>query len=89
MTDVVIKFPVKDGEEAELFGDYLNRFIQASSSMAEQQAANSEAPYLMLRSDPMPDLEMKVLTFQETSAAAAFSVGWAKARGSLGARKAG
>ncbi len=89
MTDVVIEFPVKDGEEAALFGDFLNRFIQDSSSMAANQAADSDAPYLMLRSDPMTDLEMKVLTFQERSAAAAFSDGWARARGALGERKAG
>jgi hypothetical protein len=86
VTDVVIKFPVKDGEEAALFGDFLNRFIQDSSSMAA--SADSDAPYLMVRSDPMRDLEMKVLIFQERSAAAAFSDGWARALGSLGARKA-
>jgi hypothetical protein len=89
MTDVVIRFPVRDGEEAALFGDYLNRFIQNSSSAAAMQAADSDAPYLMVRSDPMADLEMKVLIFQERSAAAAFSSGWAAARGSLDGLKAG
>jgi len=53
------------------------------------QAADSDAPYLMVRSDPMADLEMKVLIFQERSAATAFSEGWARARGSLGSLKAG
>jgi hypothetical protein len=89
MSDVVIRFPVRDGEEAALFGDYLNRFIQNSSSAAAMQAADSDAPYLMVRSDPMADLEMKVLIFQERSAAAAFSSGWAEARGSLDGLKAG
>ncbi len=89
MTDVVIKLPVHDGAEAELFGDYLNRFIENSSSDAEVQAADSDAPYLMVRSDPLPDLEMKVLIFQQPSAALAFSDGWAEARGVLGAGKAG
>ena len=89
MTDVVIKFRVKDGAEAALFGDYLNRFIHNSSSAAAMQAADSDAPYLMVRSDPMADLEMKVLIFQERSAATAFSEGWAQARGSLGSLKAG
>ena len=87
MTDVVIKFPVKLGAEAELFGDYLNRFIQDSSPIADRNA-DSDAPYLMVRSDPLPDQELKVLIFQESSAAAAFSNGWAQARGSLGALKA-
>jgi hypothetical protein len=89
MTDVVIRLPVKDGVEAALFGDYLNRFIQDSSSAAVDLAADSDAPYLMVRSDPMADLEMKVLIFQERSAAAAFSDGWAQARDSLGVLKAG
>ena len=83
MADIVIRVPVTDGAEAELFGDYLNQFIQQSSSSAAVQTADRDAPYLMVRSDPMPDLEMKVLTFQEISAAAAFSDGWAQARGAL------
>ncbi|HUO21411.1 MAG TPA: hypothetical protein VMU59_02705 [Caulobacteraceae bacterium] len=83
MTDVVIKFPVRDGAEAQLFGDYLNQFIERSIALADLQAAESDAPYLMVRSDPLTDLEMKVLIFQETSAARAFSDGWARARGAL------
>lgn len=89
MTDVVVRFPVTEGAEAELFGDYLNRFIRDSSPAAAMQADDSDAPYLMVRSDPMADLEMKVLIFQEKSAASAFSDGWAQVRGSLGALKAG
>jgi hypothetical protein len=89
MTDVVIKLPVKDGREAELFGDFLNRFIENSSSDAAVQAADSDAPYLMVRSDPQPNLEMKVLIFQQSSAAVAFSDGWAEACGSLNAVKVG
>ena len=82
MTDVVIKFPVRGGEEAELFGHYLNQFIEHSSAFADE-AADGDAPYVMVRSDPLPDLEMKVLIFQEKSAATAFSDGWAEARGAL------
>ncbi len=89
MADVVIKFPVNGGAEADLFGDYLNRFIQDSSSAATIHAADSDAPYLMVRSDPMANLEMKVLIFQESAAAAAFSEGWANALGSLSALKTG
>ncbi len=88
MTDVVIKLPVSDGAEAALFGDYLNRFIQDSSSLAVIEAADSDAPYLMVRSDPMPDSEMKVLIFQDSSAAAAFSDGWTKACRASGVLKA-
>ncbi len=83
MTDVVIKLPVREGAEAELFGDYLNRFIERCIDLADRQAAQNDAPYLMVRSDPLTDLEMKVITFQETSAARAFSDGWARAKGVL------
>ncbi len=83
MTDVVIKLPVKAGAEARLFGDFLDRFIHDSTSAADHQDADSDGPYLMVRSDPMRDLEMKVLIFQETSAAMAFSDGWAQALGGL------
>jgi hypothetical protein len=83
MTDVVIKLPVREGAEAELFGNYLNRFIERSVDVADRQADDSDAPFLMLRSDPLTDLEMKVITFQQTSAARAFSDGWARVRGVL------
>lgn len=87
MGDVVVKLPLHDGEEAQLFGDYLSRFLQSRDSEAEVWAANSDAPYVMIHSDPLADVEMKVITFQERRAAAAFSQGWAEARTGLG-RKA-
>ncbi len=34
----------------------------------------------MVRSDPLQDVEVKVLTFQQPGAAQAFSNGWARAR---------
>jgi hypothetical protein len=80
MSDVVVKFPVRDGEEAQLFGDYLSRFLASQGQEAELWAANSDAPYVMIHSDPMADVEMKVITFQERRAAAAFSRGWAEVR---------
>jgi hypothetical protein len=87
MSDVVVRLPVRDGEEAQLFGSYLSRFLQSRDQEAELWAANSDAPYVMVHSDPLTDLEMKVVTFQERRAAAAFSEGWAEARIALG-RKA-
>lgn len=84
MSDVVVKLPVRDGEEAQLFGDYLSRFLQSRDEEAELWAANSDAPYVMVHSDPLTDLEMKVVTFQERHAAAAFSQGWAEAQIALG-----
>ena len=87
MGDVVVKLPLHDGEEVQLFGDYLSRFLQSCDSDAELWAANSDAPYVMIHSDPLADVEMKVITFQQGRAAAAFSQGWAEARTGLG-RKA-
>jgi hypothetical protein len=80
MSDVVIQLPVQPGEEALLFGAYLAEFMESCSDEAERCAADSDAPYLMVRSDPMPDMEVKVLTFQQRSAAQAFCSGWAMAR---------
>ena len=80
MTDVVLTLPVKIGEEALMFGRFLNRFMESRSDEAEQMAPFSDAPYMMVRSDPLDGQEMKVLTFQETSVASAFSIGWAKLR---------
>ena len=78
MTDIVLKLAVAAGEEDQLFGRYLNRFMEDCSGEADRTAANSDAPYMMIRSDPSEDA--KILIFQERTAASAFSSGWAKAR---------
>ena len=74
------------GEEAELFGGFLSAFIERCRARAELWAANSDAPYLMVRSDPQPDFDLKVLTFQERRAARQFSQGWAEAVAGLTAK---
>ena len=79
MSDVVVKLPVRDGEEAQLFGDYLSRFLQSRDHDAEHWAADNDAPYVMIHSDPLAGLEMKVITFQERATASDFSQGWAEA----------
>lgn len=84
MSDVVVKLPVRDGAEAQLFGDYLSRFLASQGREAEMWAANSDAPYVMIHSDPLADVEMKVVTFQESRSAAAFSRGWAEVCTGLG-----
>ena len=84
MSDVVVRLPVRPGEEAQLFGNYLSRFLERCGRDAELSAANSDAPYVMIHSDPLADVEMKVITFQERRSARAFSEGWAKERIGLG-----
>ncbi len=34
MTDFVITLPLRPGEEAQAFGDYLNRFVESRSTAA-------------------------------------------------------
>jgi len=80
MADVVLKLPIRGGEEAQLFGNFLNRFMESRSFEAERMAETSDAPYLMVRSDPGLAEDVKVVIFQERSAASAFSSGCAKAR---------
>ena len=76
MSEVVVQFPLSPGEEAQLFGDYLNEFM-VSASEAPADAEDDDAPFLMIHSDPLQDVEMKVVTFQRDSAARAFCSGWA------------
>ena len=84
LSDVVIQLPVRRGEEAQLFGAYLAQFME-SLMWEVDRWADGEAPMLMVRSDPLADVDVKVLTFQHQSAAQAFSSGWARARDRLGA----
>ena len=88
MTDVVVTLPVRVGEESQLFGAYFNRFTESRSFEAERMSQFSDAPYLMMHSDPGDGEEIKVLIFQERSAASDFSSGWAKARGRGVAKRA-
>ncbi len=70
-----------------MFGRFLNRFMESRSDEAAEMAPFSDAPYMMVRSDPLDGQELKVLTFQEKSVASAFSSGWAKlCKGAAGAR---
>jgi hypothetical protein len=85
VSDVIVEFPVHAGKEAQLFGAYLAQFMERLSKEAELWAADADAPYLMVRSDPLQDVEVKVLTFQQASAAKDFSSGWARARMNLAA----
>lgn len=83
MTDVVIRLPIESDEEANLFSRYLNRFMERRSF--ESDDAASDAPYLILHSDPLNDHELKVVTFQRRSVAQAFYAGWQAAKTELGA----
>ncbi len=77
MADVVVKLPVRDGDEALRFGDYLGRFLQSCANESGL-SGHEDAPVLMVHSNPQADLDLKVLTFQERRVAHAFSLGWAQ-----------
>ncbi len=66
---MVVEFPVQVGEEAQLFGAYLSKFMEHFSDDADRWADQCDAPYVMVRSDPLQGREVKVLTFQLRSAA--------------------
>ena len=89
MTDVVVRLPLLTNEETVLFGDFLNRFMESQEAGGDPDAANSDAPFLMVHSDSQPDAEVKVVIFQERAAALAFSKGWALARTGLRIAQAG
>jgi hypothetical protein len=80
---VVIELPVNLGDEAVAFGAYVSRFMESRSARAERMAKYAEAPYFMMRSDPLSGRELKVITFQEPRDAADFSKGWALERSRL------
>jgi hypothetical protein len=82
VSDVVIQFPVQHGKEAQLFGAYLTEFMEKLMREVDRWV-DDEAPFVMVRSDPLQDVEVKVLTFQHPGAAKAFSSGWARARKNL------
>jgi hypothetical protein len=79
MTEVVLQLPV-DASEDHLFGRFLDRFMQSRSTEVERLAASSDAPYVMIHSDPALGTEVKIVTFQEPGAASAFSTGWQNVR---------
>ncbi len=79
MAEVVLQLPV-DASEDHLFGRFLDRFMQSRSTEVERLAAESDAPYVMIHSDPALGDEMKIVTFQEAAAANDFSSGWRRAR---------
>ncbi len=78
MSDIIVRFPVRPGREAQLFGDYLAGFVDRLAKEVELWT-EGDAPWLMVHSDPSRDVEVKVLTFQRASAANDFSNGWARA----------
>ena len=79
MADVVLQLPVYAAEEV-LFGAFVSRFMETRANDVERYAASSDAPYLMIRSDPAMGDEVRILIFQEHSAASEFSSEWARAR---------
>ena len=74
MADIVIEFPVTPGEEADRFGAYFQRFVDGAFITAA--TTDAEPNLVMLRSFPLGDRELKVLTFQDAQAALDFTRGW-------------
>jgi hypothetical protein len=83
VSEVVVEFPVGLGDEAQAFGAYVSRFMESRSAKAERLARYAEAPFFMMRSDPLADRELKVVTFQKPDDAQDFANGWALERSRL------
>ena len=80
MTDYVVSLPLQGRDEVQLFGDYLNRFVDARRREAAR-AVGVDAPFVIVRSDMSLSGELKTVIFQEHGTAAAFSSGWAETCG--------
>ena len=85
MADVVVRLPIRDAAEDAAFGSYLSGFLSTLADDAQRLADSLEAPLLMVRSEPQLDGDLRVLTFQERSAAQAFASGWRRDRSTCGA----
>lgn len=81
MSDIVLTVPVGSAEEDRLFGRYLDRFLE--TAVSDPALDTPDAPFLMVRSDPSLGGTVKVVIFQESGAADAFSRGWSQTRRSL------
>jgi hypothetical protein len=80
MTDVVIRFPMGSDQEADLFSRYLNRFMEQRSFNPPEATDAADAPYLIMHTDPRPDQELKIVTFQHRKVAEAFCSGWERTK---------
>ncbi len=81
MSEVILQVPVATGEDL-LFGRFLNRFMELRTTEVERMAASSDAPYVMIHTDPAVGDAVRIVTFQEPGAAQAFKSGWAAMRAS-------
>lgn len=84
MSDIVLKLPIQPGLEAQVFGTYLNEFMTRGSRWADRLALDAEAPFVMIRADPVAGEAAKVLIFQEGRIASAFYSGWTRRRTEMG-----
>jgi hypothetical protein len=79
--DVVLKMSLRTLEEADAFSGFLTRFLGACGEAVDHLAAPSEAPFVMVTTEPGPETDLRTVTFQEPDLAAAFARGWDCARG--------
>lgn len=80
MTDIVVRCELKDDAEQAAFGAYLSRFIESLAEEMARIADRLEAPFLMVRSEPQVQGDLRVITFQEPGAARDFAAGWRRVR---------
>lgn len=74
--DVVLKMTLRTLEEGEAFAGFLTRFLDGCGEAMDRLTAPTEAPFMMVTSEPAGDSDLRTVTFQEPALAAAFSKGW-------------
>lgn len=84
MSDIVVRLEMRDAADADAFGDYLKRFVADLAGQTTRSFAPLDAPPLMVRSEPLRDAELRVVTFQAPQDASAFARGWRRARRGAG-----
>ena len=86
--DVVLKMTLRTLEEGEAFSGFLTRFLDGCGEAMDRLAAPVEAPFVMVTSEPVGDSDLRTVTFQEPTLAAAFSRGWDRVSGGCRALQA-
>lgn len=77
MKDVTVEVAVHTGEEDELFGETVNRFVELN------QGESSDAPFMMVKSEYRAGALYKTVIFEDDAPASEFETLWRRQRRKL------
>jgi hypothetical protein len=78
--EVVLRMTLRTLEEAEVFSRVLTRFLETCVTAVDRLVSPTEAPFVMVTSEPIGALDVRTLTFVEPAMAQAFASAWNGAR---------